>query len=119
MKRTRASLANGPMIPTIPHIGGSLTRPLRGACLGIWREPRWLGEAADARRAAPAVVGSTVKPRNAADAPHPANPKVPGRFPLNRGGADVVGLCPNEEATTTSEGKSAAVAATPNTQTGS
>src|SRR5882757_8751877 len=30
-----------------------------------------------------------------------------GRFPLNRGGADVVGSKPNEEATTTSEGKSA------------
>jgi len=30
-----------------------------------------------------------------------------GRFPLNRGGADVVGSRPNEEATTTSEGKSA------------
>jgi len=56
-----------------------------GACLSIWREPRWLGEAADARRAAPAaVVGSTVKPRSAADAPHPANPKGPGRFPLTR-----------------------------------
>ena len=30
-----------------------------------------------------------------------------GRFPLNRGGADAVGSRPNEEATTTSEGKSA------------
>ena len=30
-----------------------------------------------------------------------------GRFSLNRGGADVVGSRPNEEATTTSEGKSA------------
>jgi hypothetical protein len=30
-----------------------------------------------------------------------------GRFPLNRDGADVVGSRPNEEATTTSEGKSA------------
>src|SRR5450631_1813530 len=32
-----------------------------------------------------------------------------GRFPLNRGGADVVGSRPNEEATTMSEGKSARV----------
>jgi hypothetical protein len=30
-----------------------------------------------------------------------------GRFPLSRGGADVVGSRPNEEATTTNEGKSA------------
>jgi len=30
-----------------------------------------------------------------------------GRFPFSRGGADVVGLPPHEEATTTSEGKSA------------
>jgi hypothetical protein len=30
-----------------------------------------------------------------------------GRFPLSRGGADAVGSRPNEEATTTNEGKSA------------
>src|SRR5208337_2227485 len=48
---------------------------LGGACLSIPREPRWQGEGADARRAAPAVAGPTVKPRNAADAPPPANPK--------------------------------------------
>src|SRR5450631_3537039 len=30
-----------------------------------------------------------------------------GRFPLSRGGTDVVGSGPNEEATTTNEGKSA------------
>src|ERR1700674_3364948 len=89
-----------------------------GACMSILREPRWLGTlpvhgsctargtldpctGADARRAAPAVVGSTDKPRNTADAPShrsdgppgpdgcarakcPANPKGPGRFPLTR-----------------------------------
>jgi hypothetical protein len=40
-----------------------------GACLSNPREPRWLGEGADARRAAPAVAGTTDQPRNAADAP--------------------------------------------------
>jgi len=42
--------------------------------MSILREPRWQGEGADARRAAQAVVGSTDKPRNTADAPPPANP---------------------------------------------
>src|SRR5450759_3885899 len=45
-----------------------------GACLSIPREPRWLCKGADARRAARAVVDSTDKPRNTADAPSRANP---------------------------------------------
>ena len=55
-----------------------------GACLSKFREPRWLGEGADARRAARTVVASTGKPRNAADAPLPANPSGAGRFPFTR-----------------------------------
>src|SRR5271157_3174545 len=51
-----------------------------GACLSIPREPRWLCKEADARRAAPAVVDSTAKPRNAADAPCRANPSGPDGF---------------------------------------
>src|ERR1700690_3164960 len=46
----------------------------QGACMSIPREPRWLGEGADARRAALGVVETTSKPRNAADAPLQANP---------------------------------------------
>src|ERR1022692_1617735 len=63
--------------PTIrdPAGAGSL-----GACLSIPREPRWLGEGADARRAAQDVASATAKPRNTADAPHQANPEGPGRF---------------------------------------
>ena len=48
--------------------------------MSIPREPRWLGEGADARRAAQDVVSATSKPRNTADAPHQANPEGPGRF---------------------------------------
>jgi hypothetical protein len=55
-----------------------------GACLSIPREPRWLGEGADARRAAQDVVSATAKPRNTADAHHQANPLGAGRFRLIR-----------------------------------
>src|SRR5882757_4734925 len=40
-----------------------------GACLSIPREPRWQGEGADARRAAQAVVVTTGKQCNVANAP--------------------------------------------------
>src|SRR6266404_2306535 len=90
-----------------------------GACLSIPREPRWLGEGADARRAAPPVVVTTGKPCNAADAPLPANPSGPGRFPLMRRCRLLIGYLPNLVGSALPEGKSAAVAATRNTQTGS
>jgi hypothetical protein len=64
------------------------------ACLTYPREPRWQGEGADARRTAPAVVGSTGKPCNAADAPLLANPKGQGRFPLTRRCRLLVGAHP-------------------------
>src|ERR1700730_19266427 len=83
-----------------------------GARLGIMREPRWQGEVADARGAAPPLVVTTGKPCNAADAPalesdgtvKPdgcagakvlANPSGPGRFPLMRRCRLLVGLLPN------------------------
>jgi hypothetical protein len=78
----------------------------------IPREPRWQGEGADARRAAPAVVGSTDKPCNAADAPLPANPKGPGRFSLMRRCRLLIGYRPNVVGSALPEEKSAAVAAT-------
>jgi hypothetical protein len=80
--------------------------------MSILREPRWLGEGADARRAAPAVAGSTGKPRNAADASLPANPKGPGRFPFIRRCRLLIGYKPNYVGSASTEGKSAAVAAT-------
>jgi hypothetical protein len=48
---------------------GRATMTCPGACLSIPREPRWLCNGADARRAAQVVVDSTTKPRNTADAP--------------------------------------------------
>ncbi len=87
--------------------------------MSIAREPRWLGEGADARRAARAVVGTTGKPRNAADAPLPANPKGAGRFPLIRRCRLLIGSGPNHVGSASTEGKSAALAATRNTHTGS
>src|SRR4030081_3292767 len=91
----------------------------RGACLSISREPRWQGEGADARRAAPPVVVTTGKPCNAADAPLLANPSGPGRFPLMRRCRLLIGCIPNCVGSALPEGKSAAVAATGTTQTGS
>src|SRR5258708_17193649 len=107
-----------------------------GACLSIPREPRWQGRisvrcswawptpldsarGADARRAAPPVVVTTGKPCNAADAPLLANPSGPGRFPLMRRCRLLIGYLPNLVGSALPEGKSAAVAATGNTQTGS
>jgi hypothetical protein len=87
--------------------------------MSIAREPRWLGEGADARRAARAVVGTTGKPRNAADAPLPANPSGAGRFPLIRRCRLLIGSRPNRVGSASTEGKSAALAATRNTHTGS
>src|SRR5882724_6539706 len=91
----------------------------QGACLNVSREPRWQGEGADARRAARPVVGTTGKPCNAADAPLLANPSGPGRFPLMRRCRLLIGSLPNCVGSALPEGKSAAVAATRNTQTGS
>src|SRR6266481_939069 len=107
-----------------------------GACLSTSREPRWQGRisvrcswarpttsdpcgGADARRAAPPVVVTTGKPCNAADAPLLANPSGPGRFPLMRRCRLLIGYLPNLVGSALPEGKSAAVAATGNTQTGS
>src|SRR5208282_3092554 len=69
----RSSRWNGWSTPFSEDLGPFARRAL-GACPSIPREPRWQGEGADARRAVQAVVGSTVKPRNAVDAPPPANP---------------------------------------------
>src|SRR5258708_8324027 len=90
-----------------------------GACLSILREPRWQGEGADARRAARSIVDTMDKPCNAADAPLLANPSGPGRFPLMRRCRLLIGYRPNCVGSALPEGKSAAVAATRNTQTGS
>src|SRR3984957_18380285 len=93
---------------------GRVQAPIRaaGACLSISREPRWQGEGADARRAAPPVVVTTGKPCNAADAPLLANPEGPGRFPLMRRCRLLIGYLPNCVGSALPEGKSAAVAAT-------
>src|ERR1700731_1078279 len=69
-----------------------------GACLNIPREPRWLCKGADARRAAPAVVDSTDKPRNAADAPCRANPKGPDGFAFIRRCRLLIGSHPTSSA---------------------
>src|ERR1700722_20234897 len=90
-----------------------------GACLSVSREPRWQGEGADARRAARSIVDTMDKPCNAADAPLLANPSGPGRFPLMRRCRLLIGYLPNCVGSALPEGKSAAVAATWNTQTGS
>ncbi len=65
-----------------------------------------------ARRAAPAVVGATGKPRNAAGAPLLANPSGAGRFPLTRRCRLLIGCRPNYVGSASIEGKSAALAAT-------
>src|SRR5713226_1307383 len=91
----------------------------QGACLSISREPRWQGEGADARRAAQSIVDTMDQPCNAADAPLLANPSGPGRFPLMRRCRLLIGYLPNLVGSALPEGKSAAVAATRNTQTGS
>src|SRR5882762_1730920 len=82
------------------------------------------------------VVVTTGKPCNAADAPAHrtagtakyngcapakcvANPSGPGRFPLMRRCRLLIGYLPNLVGSALPEGKSAAVAATGNTQTGS
>src|SRR5260370_37723832 len=59
------------------------------------------------------------QPSNAADAPLLANPSGPGRFPLMRRCRLLIGYLPNLVGSALPEGKSAAVAATGNTQTGS
>src|SRR6267154_5187075 len=109
---------------------------LLGACLSILREPRWQGEGVDARRAARSIVDTMDKPCNAADAPAHgsagtakyngcarakclANPSGPGRFPLMRRCRLLIGSRPNSVGSALPEGKSAAVAATQNTQAGS
>jgi len=90
-----------------------------GACLSIPREPPGQGEGADARRAAQAVVDSTAKPRNTADAPHPANPSGPAKFRFIRRCRLLIGNIPNRVGSASTEAKFGAVAATGNTQTGS
>jgi hypothetical protein len=94
-------------------------RAATGACLSIPHAPRWLGEGADARRAARDVVSATAKPRNAADAPHQANPSGPGRFRFIRRCRLLIGSRPNHVGSASAEAKSAAVAAMGNAQTGS
>src|SRR6202790_2461486 len=69
-----------------------------GACLSIPREPRWLCKGADARRAAPGVVDSTPKPRNAADAPCRANPEGPDGFAFIRRCRLLIGFNPTSSA---------------------
>ena len=90
-----------------------------GACLSIPREPRWQREGADARRAAQAVVGSTDKPRNAADAPSRANPSGADGFAFIRRCRLLIGIKPNFVGSASTECKSVTLAATRNTQTGS
>ena len=87
--------------------------------MSIQREPRWQREGADARRAAQAVVGSTAKPRNTADAPLAANPSGPGRFRFMLCCRLLIGSRPNFVGSASPEAKSATVAATLNIQTGS
>src|SRR5260370_16168479 len=90
-----------------------------GACLSIQREPRWQREGADARRAAQAVVDSTGKPRNTADAPLAANPSGADGFAFIRRCRLLIGVKPNFVGSASTEGKSVTLAATRNTQTGS
>ncbi len=87
--------------------------------MSIPREPRWLGEGADARRAAQGVVNTTPKLRNAADAPHPANPRGPDGFAFIRRCRLLIGHTPNRVGSASTEGKSVWVAAARNTHTGS
>src|ERR1700682_4374453 len=105
-------------------------------CSWAWPTPLDSARGADARRAARPVVVTTGKPCNAADAPALrsvraakyngcarakclANPSGPGRFPLMRRCRLLIGSLPNGVGSALPEGKSAAVAATRNTQTGS
>jgi hypothetical protein len=84
------------------------------------REPRWPGEGADARRAARAVAGSTVKPRNAADAPLTANPSgADSLLVVSRRCRLLIGGWPNFVGSASAEAKSVALAATRITHTGS
>jgi hypothetical protein len=83
------------------------------------REPRWQREGADARRAAQAVAGSTAKPRNTADAPLAANPSGPGRFRFMHRCRLLIWNKPNRVGSASPEAKSATVAATGITHTGS
>src|SRR6266481_4149804 len=109
---------------------------LAGACLNIPREPRWQGRismrcgrawptasdpcgGADARTPqrtdpmAQAIVKGCVRAKVL------ANPSGPGRFPLMRRCRLLIGSLPNLVGSALPEGKSATVAATRNTQTGS
>jgi len=90
-----------------------------GAYLSIPREPRWLCKGADARRAAQAVVDSTGKPRNAADAPSRANPSGADGFAFIRRCRLLIRSIPNFVGSASTEGKSVTLAATGNTQIGS
>src|ERR1700732_1003421 len=90
-----------------------------GACLSIPREPRWLCKGADARRAAPPLVYSTGKPRNAADAPCRANPAGADGFAFIHRCRLLIGSIPNFVGSASTEGKSVSLAATRNTKTGS
>jgi hypothetical protein len=83
------------------------------------REPRWQREGADARRAARSVVVSTDKPRNTADAPPAANPSGADGFDFIHRCRLLIGIEPNFVASASTEVKSAALAATFHTQTGS
>jgi hypothetical protein len=76
------------------------------------REPRWLCKGADAKRAAQAVVDSTGKPRNAADAPCRANPAGADGFAFIRRCRHLIGCTPNFVGSASTEGKSVSLAAT-------
>jgi hypothetical protein len=109
---------------------------LQGACLSISREPRWQGRiSVRCSWAWPAPLDSA-RGADAADAPSHgsgglptlkgcarakclANPSGPGRFPFMRRCRLLIGSLPNCVGSALPEGKSAAVAATRNTQTGS
>src|SRR6266478_3534281 len=105
-------------------------------CSWAWPTPLDPCTGADAMRAAQAIVGTMDQPSNAADAPAHgsagtakyngcarakclAHPSGPGRFPLMRRCRLLIGSLPNLVGSALPEGKSAAVAATRNTQTGS
>jgi hypothetical protein len=84
----------------------------QGACLSNQREPRWQREGADARRAATPKADSTVKPRNAADAPLAANPSGADGFAFIRRCRLLIGIKPNFVGSASTEGKSVTLAAT-------
>jgi hypothetical protein len=65
------------------------------------------------------VVDSTAKPRNAADAPCRANPAGADGFAFIRRCRLLIGSIPNFVGSASTTGKSVALAATGNTQTGS